>query len=149
MKRHALSIAVVAALVFAGSVLFWAGVAKAQQAPRAEGQAGAWAERMATSDVSGLWAQLCFEIKVSNEQLTKLRATFQSEWDKRKETAKGTTSMDELRTKLQEARKAFLEAVKKELTEEQQKAVAAWAEEAGRMGGGRPGGAGARPRGGR
>jgi len=104
-----------------------AGTAGAQ-APREVGRPG-MAGRLVAADVTSLWVQLSFEVKVSDEKLLKLRPMFQSELESRKSIAdkfKGGEGFEDLREEMAAARKAFIENVREQLTDEEQEALDKW-----------------------
>ena len=147
MRRRSILASMMAIVVLAIGVALLAGMAKAQ--PSREMGGPAMGARFVSADVSSLWAQLSFEIKVSDEQLLKLRPVVQSEFDSRKNLAdklKAGEGFQEVRDELMQARRAFVETVKEQLTEEQREALDKLLSALASRG---PGGAEGRPMGGR
>ena len=131
-KTVAASAVVLAILCLAVGLL--AGGAKAQ--PPREMGGGDMPRRFVTNDVTLLWVHLCFGMKIANDQMVELRPVFQSEIDGRNKLAEKIDSdgLQEVRQELMQARRAFVEKIREQLTQEQQVELDEWLSElAGRL----------------
>jgi len=131
MRRKVSVIVGVSVLGIVAALVVSAVAAQPQMRP---GMAGGML-RMACN-IEGLWAELAFEAKVSDGKLLQLRGEFQKAWDARKKVGEGITSREDFATGFEEFQKIFtglLDAVKKQLTEQEFNKLAPWLESQNRI----------------
>jgi len=129
MSRKAVAASVVAVVTLCLAVGLLAGAAKAQ--PPREVGGGDMPRRFVANDVTSLWVHLCFGMKIPDDQMVELRPVFQSEMDGRNKLADRIDSdgLQQVRQELMQARRAFVEKIREQLTQEQQQELDEWLSE--------------------
>ena len=97
-------------------------------------QPGQWGRfrAMRALDLEAIWAQVSFELKTTDDQLTAMRVVFQKAWDQRKmvlEYAEKEGDWDEVTTELDELRQDLDKDLSGILTKDQKSALDEWLKE--------------------